>query len=77
MTDAINPPHYRAGRVEAIDIIEDAVRPAPDPVSAGLQWQALKYLLRLWLKGCPETDACKAQWYLDRLVARLAEQRHG
>lgn len=72
MTDPVNhPAHYTAGRVEAIDVIEDAVRHAPNPVVGGLHWQALKYLLRLWLKGNPKQDAQKAIWYLTRLVERL------
>jgi hypothetical protein len=72
MSDPVNhPEHYTAGRFEAIDVIEDAVQHAPDPVLGALQWQALKYLLRMWSKGNPAQDAAKAQWYLDRLVAKL------
>jgi hypothetical protein len=37
----------------------------------GLQWQVLKYLDRLWLKGNPKQDAEKALWYLKRLIAKL------
>lgn len=70
--DAVNhPPHYTAGKVEVIEILEQAVQHAPEPVLAGLQWQTLKYLLRLWLKDSPEQDARKAQWYLNRLVNAL------
>lgn len=72
MSDPVNhPEHYTAGRFEAIDVIEDAVQHAPDPVLGALQWQALKYLLRMWGKGNPAQDAAKAQWYLNRLVAKL------
>jgi hypothetical protein len=72
MADLVNhPPHYTAGRFEAIDVIEDAVQHAPDPVLGGLQWQALKYLLRMWSKENPAQDAAKAQWYLSRLIAKL------
>jgi len=72
MTDLVNhPPHYTAGAVETIDILEQAAAVAPDPVLAGLQWQCLKYLLRMWLKGNPLQDAQKAKWYLDRLIAKL------
>lgn len=71
-SDPVNhPAHYTAGRIEVIDILEQAASHAPSPVCAGLQWQALKYLLRMWLKGNPEQDARKAQWYLNRLVVRL------
>jgi hypothetical protein len=72
MSDVVNhPSHYTAGRFEAIDVIEDAVTTAPDPVVGGLQWQSLKYLLRLWGKGNPLQDAQKAAWYLNRLIATL------
>lgn len=72
MSDPVNhPPHYTAGRFEAIDVIEDAVQHAPDAVLGALQWQALKYLLRMWGKGNPRQDAAKAQWYLSRLIAKL------
>jgi hypothetical protein len=72
MSDPVNhPEHYTAGRFEAIDVIEDAVQHAPDPVLGALQWQALKYLLRMWSKGNPAQDAAKAQWYLSRLLAKL------
>lgn len=71
MTDLINPPHYRRGPVEAIDVIEAAVADAPDPVSGYLQGQALKYLLRMWNKSSPSVDAAKAAWYLRRLLGKL------
>jgi hypothetical protein len=74
MSDAVNhPAHYTAGRFEAIDVIEDAVQHAPDPILGALQWQALKYLLRMWAKGNPAQDAAKAQWYLTRLLAKLEQ----
>lgn len=72
MTDPINhPPHYTAGPIESIDIIEQTVAHAPSTVLGGLQWQVLKYLYRMWLKGNPLQDAQKARWYLDRLIQRL------
>ena len=72
MTDLVNsPPHYTAGSVEVIDILEQAATTAPDPVMGGLQWQCLKYLLRLWLKGNALQDAQKARWYLNRLINKL------
>ena len=72
VSDAVNSPaHYTRGKQEAIDIIEEAIKDAPDPKSGMLQAQVLKYLLRLWLKDNPEQDARKAQWYLNRLVDSL------
>lgn len=70
--DLVNhPPHYNAGRFEAIDVIEDAVQHAPNSVLGALQWQALKYLLRMWTKGNTLEDAKKSMWYLSRLIAKL------
>jgi len=72
--DVVNhPPHYAGGnhRFETIDVIEDIVQFAPGAVVGGLQWQVLKYISRLWLKGNPRQDAEKALWYLERLIAKL------
>ena len=74
--DLVNqPPHYTAGRFEAIDVIEDAVEHAPDPASGFLLGNTLKYLLRAWLKGNTIQDLSKARWYLNRLIDRLERQR--
>ena len=73
MSDAINPQHYRNYRIEVIDILEDAVSRAPDSVKGSLQYQVLKYLLRLWDKDGPLQDAKKARWYLDRLISKLEQ----
>jgi len=72
--DVVNhPPHYAGDnrRFETIDVIEDIVQFAPDAVVGALQWQALKYICRLWLKGNPKQDAQKALWYLTRLIDKL------
>ena len=70
--DMVNSPaHYTSGRVEAIDIIEDAVEGAPSNQTAVMQANVLKYLLRLWHKDNPVQDAEKAQWYLNRLIIML------
>ena len=70
--DRVNSPaHYTRGTQEAIDIIEEAIQDAPDVKSGMLQAQALKYLLRLWLKDDPKQDAEKARWYLNRLIDSL------
>ena len=71
--DMVNsPPHYTKGKMEAIDVIEDAIRHAPDPVVGMLQAQVLKYTLRCWHKGKPEEDLEKAQWYLKRLIKAVS-----
>ena len=70
--DRVNSPsHYTSGRMEAIDIIEDAISTAPTPAKGLLQAQVLKYILRLWLKDSPVEDAKKAEWYLRRLIDSL------
>jgi len=75
--DPVNSPaHYTAGNTEVIDVIEDWVRHAPDPVVGGLQWQAIKYISRMWLKQDPYEDAKKAQWYLNRLINTLATEAY-
>ena len=66
-----HPSHYTSGGQEVIDTIEDVVKDAPDPVVGGLQWNTLKYVMRLWLKDNPKKDAMKARWYLDRLISKL------
>ncbi len=72
--DMVNSPaHYTRGTQECIDIIEEAIQDAPDPKAGMLQAQALKYMLRLWLKGNAPQDAEKARWYLNRLIEHLAD----
>ena len=71
-SDMVNSPaHYTRGTQEAIEIIEEAIQDAPDVKAGMLQAQALKYLLRLWLKGNAPQDAEKANWYLTRLIEHL------
>ena len=73
--DRVNSPsHYTSGRIEAIEIIEDAVKDAPTPGKAVLQAQVLKYILRVWLKDNPLEDLKKAEWYLKRLIKKLEEE---
>jgi hypothetical protein len=71
-TDNVNsPPHYTRGKQEAIEIIEEAIQDAPDVKTGMLQAQALKYLLRVWLKDNSKQDLEKARWYLNRLIASI------
>ena len=72
MADLVNhPAHYTAGTVEAIDFIEAVISDAPHMVPAYLQGQALKYMIRMWLKGNALEDAQKSVWYLNRLIAKM------
>jgi hypothetical protein len=73
MSDPINPDYYRNYRIEVIDILEDAVARAPDPIKGSLQYQVLKYMLRLWDKENALKDSKKARWYLDRLISKFEE----
>lgn len=71
--DMVNSPaHYTRGSQEVIDIIEQAIGDAPSTAEGYLQGQALKYLLRVWLKDNPKQDCEKAVWYLKRLIDKLA-----
>ena len=70
--DLVNSPaHYTRGNQECIDTIEEAIQDAPEPIVGALQYQVLKYILRMWLKGNPLRDCRKARWYLDRLISKL------
>ena len=72
MSDQVNSPsHYKQGRIEAIEVIEDVVAGAPEPVLGYLVGQTLKYLLRVWHKDNPSQDLQKAAWYLNRAIARI------
>ena len=72
MTDPVNnPSHYNYGKFEVIDVLEQAVSRAPDPVKGSLQYQVLKYMLRIWDKENPLQDAQKSRWYLNRLIDNM------
>lgn len=64
MNDPINPDYYDAGGRQLIDLLE------------GMQFSrgsAVKYLVRAGVKN-PATeleDLMKAQWYVNREIARL------
>ncbi len=64
-TDLINsPPHYKAGGLEAIDVIEG--------FELGFHLGAvLKYVLRAGKKGPALEDLKKARWFLDRKISKL------
>ena len=72
MNDPVNSPnHYKYDKFEVIDILEQAVSRAPDPVKGSLQYQVLKYMLRIWDKENPLQDAQKSRWYLNRLIDNM------
>ncbi len=75
MNDPVNSPrHYNYGKFEIIDVLEQAVSRAPDSVKGSLQYQVLKYMLRIWDKENPLQDAQKSRWYLNRLIGKMEEE---
>ena len=69
-----HPLHYTAGGIECIDAIEAALTCQTDPTQAWLTGQVLKYLWRWPLKNGVE-DLKKADFYLDRLIAKMEEEK--
>lgn len=69
--DVNHPSHYTLGRQEVVITLEDAVKDAPDPVLGGLQWNVLKYQLRVWGKDNPLQDLKKSRWYLNRMIEKM------
>lgn len=67
--DMVNkPPHYNAGKIEVIDILESVVESMPlMPTEAMLISQVLKYMCR-WKNKAGVQDLQKAKWYLTRLI---------
>lgn len=77
MTDNVNhPSHYTQGKVECIDAIDAATcdLPGPDSFYVG---QVIKYVWRYSIKGNPLEDLRKARWYLDRIIAKYADEEAG
>ena len=68
MSDPVhNPPHYKSGGIEAIDVIE--------AFELGYRLgNVLKYVLRAGRKGDALEDLEKAAWYLDREIDKREEQ---
>lgn len=69
-TNVTNPPHYRAGSKQPIDLIE----------MLGLNFNtgnAVKYACRAHLKGTKHVDIDKAIWYLRREQRRHIPERAG
>jgi hypothetical protein len=63
--DNVNhPPHYKAGGIETIDFIE------AKQLSYHLG-NVVKYIARADYKGNRKEDLLKAQWYLNREIAKL------
>lgn len=73
--DLVNhPTHYTSsGGIECIDAIEACISSYNEVTHASLVWQVVKYLWRAPLKGNYAQDIRKAQFYMNRLVAKLDE----
>ena len=79
MSDNINPRHYTQFSQEVVDTLEEWVARAPDGVSGALQFNAGRYLSRMWDKpaeGGPVEHVRKAKWYLERLERHLSENQN-
>ena len=65
MSDAVhNPPHYKSGGIEVIDVIE--------AFELGYRLgNVIKYVLRAGRKGDALEDLQKAAWYLDRQIDKM------
>lgn len=66
-----HPPHYKFGKFESIEIIEDVL--GYEMTKGFALGNALKYILRSMKKGKEQEDRHKAMWYLqflDELEAR-------
>lgn len=72
--DIVNhPPHYKTeSGLEAIDVIE-AFTEGLSGAEATNTGNIIKYICR-WKKKNGLTDLRKAQWYLNRLIAKVEEK---
>ena len=68
MSDLVNEPEHYQGSVECIDAIEAATA-GLEGIEAVCTANVLKYVWR-WKKKNGLQDLEKAQWYLNRLIAR-------
>lgn len=71
--DKINPDHYRKGKVECIDALEAATI-GKKGMEAVCTANVIKYLWRYENKNGLE-DVKKAQWYLNKLIKTLENDR--
>lgn len=70
--DMVNhPPHYNAGKIEVIRIMEDQL--SPDEYRGYIKGQVLKYITRERHKNGLE-DLKKAQWYLNKLISKMEKE---
>ena len=65
MKDNINPEHYKAGKIEVIEIMKDQL--SAEEFKGFCKGLIIKYLCRADRKNGLE-DYKKAQWYLNKLI---------
>ena len=73
MNDPINPNHYKQGGIESIDAIRAFM--GEEAFKGFLKGNCQKYLFRYEKKNGIE-DLCKCQWYLERLIEVLQEEKN-
>ena len=71
--DMINPYHYVAGGIEAIDVI--AAKLTKEQFIGFLLGNVLKYQMRFNYKNKPLEDSKKGNWYLEKLIKELEEYK--
>lgn len=62
-----NPKHYTSGKIEALEIIEDATKDLSG-IEAFALGSAYKYLIRFNKKNDPIQDLEKAVFYINRVI---------
>ena len=68
MNDEVNnPKHYTSGKIEALEIIEDATKDL-DGLEAFAIGSAFKYLVRFDKKNDPVQDLQKAVFYIEKVI---------
>ena len=74
MNDEVNnPKHYTSGKIEALEIIEDATKDL-DGLEAFSIGSALKYLIRFDKKNDPIQDLQKAIFYIEKVIFERQKQ---
>ena len=68
-----NPKHYTSGKIEALEIIEDATKDL-NGLEAFSIGSALKYLIRFDKKNDPIQDLQKAVFYIERVIFERQKQ---
>jgi len=72
--DFVNsPPHYNYGKIECIEAIEESM--TPDAFKGYLKGNTMKYLWRYERKGKGLEELRKAQWYLNKLIKEVDNER--